>query len=751
MSWPLPDMPTLTDRRTRLTWTWMTAGTLICLGFPLLPAGGLLASVLYNGIGLAAFVAILAAVRRYRPARPYAWYVFAAGVIAFVAGDVAFEVGGLLHGEHPYPYWNDACYLVAYPLLWSGLLLAAGVPARRDLPGMTDAAVMATGVALVYWVFLIDPALGGHGTPLSERVLTVAYPGCDVIMCAVATRLLTRTGARTTSVALLAAGSVLNFAGDLAWSLAPTLTGRPASVITAVFLGSYVCWAGAALHPSMADAGAAARPATSVRFGWGRSTMLIGCALLVPAVLMIQGLRHDEIRWAAIGLGAVLVLLLVTARMTGFVRQIQTQSSLLERLAMRDDLTGLANRRRFGRRLGEALAAGSPQVCLLDLNRFKEINDRLGHAAGDALLLAVADRLRHGLGEVDLVARMGGDEFAVLLADATAEQADAEADRISVALREPFAVAGQKLLVVASVGVADGAGAGDAMEVLRRADVAMYAAKSGGGRWRRYAAGLDEHADEKARLGAELRAALDAGQFRLVYQPIVALPSGDLRYVEALVRWQHPDRGFVSPAAFVPVTEENGLIVELGEWIMRTACADFARWHAEQPATAPQRISVNVSARQLAEPGLAAMVASVLAETGMPAGCLIVEVTETAVFGGGVAVQAIEDLHTLGVGIALDDFGTGHSSLGLLQTVPVDVLKVDKSFVDNVTMAGRHAVIAEALIRVSDGLGLSAVAEGVETAEQAAELYRLGYRLAQGYHFGKPAAELPARRIAAAA
>ncbi|BCJ46022.1 hypothetical protein GCM10010168_49700 [Actinoplanes ianthinogenes] len=751
MSWPLPDMRTVTDRRTRLTWAWMTAGTLICLGYPLLPAEGVVAPVLYNVIGLAAFVAILAAVRRYRPARPYAWYVFAAGVITFVAGDVAFEVGGLLLGEHRYPYWNDALYLVAYPLLWSGLLLAAGIPARRDVRGMIDAAVMATGVALVYWVFLIDPALGGHGTPLSERILTVVYPGCDVIMCAVATRLLTRTGARTTSVVLLAAGSALNFAGDLAWSLAPSLSGHPASTITAAFLGSYVCWAGAALHPSMGDAGTSAHPGTTVRLGWGRSALLVGCALLVPAVLMIQGLRHDEIKWAAIGVGAVLLLLLVTARTAGFVRQIQTQSAQLERLAMRDDLTGLANRRRFGRRLGEALATGSPQVCLLDLNRFKEINDRLGHGVGDALLAAVADRLRDGLGDVDLVARMGGDEFAVLLADATAAEADADAARISAALREPFEVAGQKLLVDASVGVADGADAGDAMEVLRRADVAMYAAKSSGSRWRRYTAGLDEHADEKARLGAELRAALDTGQFRLVYQPIVSLPSGDLRYVEALVRWQHPQRGFVSPAEFIPVTEENGLIVELGEWIMRTACSDFARWHAEQPDTAPERISVNVSARQLAEPGLAAMVAAVLAETGVPAGCLIVEVTETAVFSGGVAVRAIEDLHALGVGIALDDFGTGHSSLGLLQTVPVDVLKVDKSFVDNVTMAGRHAVIAEALIRVSDGLGLSAVAEGVETAEQAAELHRLGYRLAQGYHFGKPAAEPVARRTAAVA
>jgi EAL domain-containing protein (putative c-di-GMP-specific phosphodiesterase class I) len=211
--------------------------------------------------------------------------------------------------------------------------------------------------------------------------------------------------------------------------------------------------------------------------------------------------------------------------------------------------------------------------------------------------------------------------------------------------------------------------------------------------------------------------------------------------VEALIRWHHPERGLVNPADFIPVAERNGLIVELGAWILTTACAQAVTWQRTHGAAAPSRVSVNVSARQLAEPGFADVVAHTLAVTGLPAHHLIVEVTETAVFGGGQSVQTVKDLHQLGVRIALDDFGTGHSSLGLLHTVPVDTLKVDKSFVDTITMAGRHAVIATALIQVADGLGLTAVAEGVETAEQAAELHRLGYRLAQGYHFGRPVAE----------
>jgi EAL domain-containing protein (putative c-di-GMP-specific phosphodiesterase class I) len=337
---------------------------------------------------------------------------------------------------------------------------------------------------------------------------------------------------------------------------------------------------------------------------------------------------------------------------------------------------------------------------------------------------------------------MGGDEFAVLAPDATTEDGDAIVRRLIDALREPIVVGGHELLVAATLGIADATADADPVEVLRRADVAMYAAKEGGSRQhRRYCPELDDRAGEAARLGVEMRMGLDTGQFRMVYQPIVALPEGRTLYVESLVRWQHPERGFVSPADFIPVAEQNGLIVELGEWILRTACAQFMRWRQEHGANAPERISVNVSARQLNEPGFVTVVADVLERTGMPASSLIVEVTETAVFGGGTAVQAVKDIHALGVRIALDDFGTGHSSLGLLQTIPVDVLKVDKSFVDNLTMAGRHAVIATALIQVSNGLGLTAVAEGVETAEQAAELHRLGYQLAQGYHFGRPVAE----------
>jgi diguanylate cyclase (GGDEF)-like protein len=725
----------------RLWYAWMLIGTLTCLGYTLLPDESVASAVAYNGIGLLSVVAIVIGIRRNRPESARAWYLFAAGVLTMVAGDTCYEVSGLILGQHPYPYWDDALYFLAYPMVCAGLLFTRRGRGRRDAAGLLDAAVIAVGVGLLYWVFLIGPALTDPASPVFTRVVTAGYPICDVVMFAVVTRLLTRAGGRSSSLVQLALGAALLLGGDVAWTLTSAFSSYSGTAINTAFVMSYVFWGGAGLHPSMRP-GSMAPLTSSERIGNGRIVMLAGSAMLVPTVIFIEGLRHHRIDWVPIGAGSLLLFLLVLLRMAGFVRHMRRQAVQLEDLATQDELTGLANRRHFEQRLTEAIASGTPQILMLDLTGFKGINDRLGHAVGDRLLVAVAGRLADAMRDDDVVARVGADEFAVLVAAATTAEGDAVVSRLSAALREPFEAGGHRLLVGAGIGIADSAGTRDPFEVLRRVDVAMYAAKASGGRYRRYGVELDDQAGEEARFGAELRAGLDSEQFRLVYQPIVSLPDGRLKYVESLVRWQHPTRGFVSPAEFVPVAEDNGLIVELGEWILRTACAQFVCWRDEHGPAAPERISVNVSARQLAEPGFADVVAHVLATSGMDPGHLIVEVTETAVFGGGVAVQAVADIHALGVRIALDDFGTGHSSLGLLQTVPVDILKVDKSFVDNLTMAGRHAVIATALIQVSNGLGLTAVAEGVETAEQAAELHRLGYQFAQGYHFGRPVAEI---------
>ncbi|MGC9668967.1 putative bifunctional diguanylate cyclase/phosphodiesterase [Planosporangium sp. 12N6] len=410
--------------------------------------------------------------------------------------------------------------------------------------------------------------------------------------------------------------------------------------------------------------------------------------------------------------------------------------------ASHDELTGLANRALFASRTERAVATAEPgtvAVALVDLDDFKTINDRLGHAVGDALLVAVSARLRACMRPDDTVARLGGDEFAVLLTDLRPGESGTIAERIIAALTESVSAGTHDLLIQASIGLADNDTGSDADDLLRRADIAMYAAKElGKNRYVNYDSDLDARAVEHAQLAAELSHALERDELRLLYQPVVDLPTGKLVGVEALVRWMHSRDGMVSPVRFIPVAERTGLIVPLGEWILRTACRQAAEWHRQYGDEAPEKMSVNVSARQLLEPAFPQTVAAILTETGLEPGRLTIEITETAVFGGGRAVEAVAAIHALGVAIALDDFGTGHSSLGLLRTCPVDVLKVDKSFVDGVTGTVEQEAIVTSIIEIAQALGLRAIAEGVETGAQADRLHTLGYRMAQGFHFAKP-------------
>ena len=732
-----------------MVWRWWAgASALATIGYCLLPRDTDAQRLAFTAISLICALGIVTGVRLHRPRRPGLWYWFAAAQFTTTVAD-AIATGYQFHaGTVPYPSAADLFYTASYPMIAIGLLALLRNRQGRNTAGLLDAAMATTAIGLAFWVFVLHPVAAGSGATIGQRVLGTMYPCWDALILALLARVyLAEPGRTTTSDRLLGFAAGLLMAGDVTFSLV-SLHHPAFGLCTILWLPAYLLLAAAALHPSMAGTAGAAPGRDRVRVRPMRLALVAGCSLSAPFLLFVPGIWTRRLDRYTVAFGAAVLVLLVVCRLAGFVTEVQRQSAALERLAMRDDLTGLANRRRFDQALASALGAGQAQVTLLGLNNFKTINDELGHQVGDRLLAELAGRLVAVTGPGALVARMSGDEFAVLLPWASPAEADAVADRLAGALRAPIAAHGHELLVGAGIGVAGeatGPAAGTperrAAEVLRRAGVAMYAAKQTGEPGRRWTPELDERSAEHARLGAELRAALDHDQFTLVYQPIVRLPEGRIVAVEALIRWAHPERGLISPAQFIPVAEQNGLIVELGAWILHTACARLAAWRTELGDDAPRKVSVNVSARQLARPGFAATVAATLAATGLPAGCLTVEVTETAVFEGGQAVAALHELRALGVRIALDDFGTGHSSLGLLQTVPVDVLKVDKSFVDRITEAGRHTVIAEALIQVSTGLGLAAVAEGVETAEQAAALYQLGYRLLQGYHYGRPVAD----------
>jgi diguanylate cyclase (GGDEF)-like protein len=417
--------------------------------------------------------------------------------------------------------------------------------------------------------------------------------------------------------------------------------------------------------------------------------------------------------------------------------RLQEYQAELDHEISHDALTGIANRALFAEEVTARLARGERfHVALLDLDDFKVINDRMGHGMGDALLRAVTSRLLANLRPADFVARQGGDEFTLLLAEPPS--GDVLEDLLG-RVQEPLSLNGRHLAPRVSVGVTEAREGDTPEELIRRADVAMYAAKnSGGGRCTWFDPIMDQAADADARLAADLRQAIARDELFLHYQPIVELPHGRLAGVEALIRWRHPEHGLVSPGVFIPLAERNGHIVELGRWVLREVVRQAREWELTYGDAAPEKVSVNISARQLREPCFPAEVAELLRSSGLTPHRLVAEVTETAVLGTGEALDAVRALHALGLRIALDDFGTGQSSLSLLVDCPVKILKVDKSFVDGVTGASAQAVIVDGLIGITEGLGIEAVAEGVETADQAYRLHRMGYRFAQGFHFARP-------------
>ncbi|MGC9669012.1 putative bifunctional diguanylate cyclase/phosphodiesterase [Planosporangium sp. 12N6] len=726
----------------RLWRLWLVVGLLATGGYLLIPAERWYGDLLYNSIGLASALVIVAGTRRHRPGRRAVWYCFAAGEATWVVGDTLFSYYRYVLHRDPFPSVADVCYLGAYPVIMVGLvILTRGRTSGRDRAGLIDACVIVTGLGLLYWTLLIRPIALDTSVSPGGWLLSLGYLVADLVMIAMIARLLTGPGARTASYRFLIAAILLLAVSDVTYALLNAYSGYHGGAVDAGWLLSYVLWGAAALHPSMRTL---SEPATEVvpHLTRSRLVLLAGAALLAPTALVGQGLYDPgHIDWITISVGAVVLIMLVLARLSGLVSHVQDQ-------ATHDELTGLGNRRLLHRRMAEALAVGAPEavhLAVIDLDDFKMINDRLGHHVGDELLVAVARRLTAAAGTGAAVARLGGDEFAILLAPCTRDGADAVLARVAEALRRPVWAGGQELLVLASAGVGDAAGATQPRELLRRADVALDAAKDRGKHQvARYDPELDRHATEDAHLGAQLRKAIDAGELYLVYQPIVELPHGRLAGAEVLVRWRHPERGSVAPDVFIPVAERSGLIVPLGEWVLREACEQAARWRCLPDAVPLEKISVNVSARQLCEPEFPDTVARIIRDTGMEPSRLVVEVTETAVFGGGTAMESVRALHRLGVTIALDDFGTGHSSLGLLRTCPVDILKVDKSFVDEVASGSDQDVIATALIHIANGMGLQAVAEGVETVAQADHLYRLGYHFAQGYHFARP---LPAEEF----
>jgi diguanylate cyclase (GGDEF)-like protein len=432
--------------------------------------------------------------------------------------------------------------------------------------------------------------------------------------------------------------------------------------------------------------------------------------------------------------------------------QVRLQRELSHQ-AFHDPLTGLANQALFRDRVGLATArserhGGRLAVLFIDLDDFKTVNDSLGHSAGDALLVTVSERITSCLRPGDTAARLGGDEFAVLVDELACEQdAVAVADRILAELSAPVGLYSTHVAPSASIGIAYGAAGMAVDELLRNADLAMYTAKAAGkSRHQVFADEMHLAAVERLDLESRLRGAADRGELVLHYQPIVELATGRIVAMEALVRWLHPERGLLGPLAFIPFAEEGGLIEEIGHHVLVAAIEEAVRWGRQVGAAAPS-VSVNLSPRQLLDPALSDRVELALHRSGLPPAQLILEITEGALMEDPVAAtESLQRLGRLGVRLAVDDFGTGYSSLAYLQRFPVDVLKIDGSFVDDSLAAGGWS-LAGAILQIAQSLELVAIAEGVETEQQAEALRSMGCVLAQGYHLGRPMDAEGARQL----
>ena len=450
-----------------------------------------------------------------------------------------------------------------------------------------------------------------------------------------------------------------------------------------------------------------------------------------------------------------------TSELLSTVKQLEEARMQAELRSLEDPLTRLPNRRLFLRRLAGALERANAMpgylcaVLFLDVDRFKIVNDSLGHLAGDDLLIEIARRLRSSVREAvahpgapsagaidDLIARFGGDEFAILLDGIhTAEDAIQVSERIRTALSAPFPLCGRDLCSSVSIGiVTSDAPYTDPDIMMRDADTAMYRAKAaGGGVHTLYDDSMHRTSVEKLHKESEIRQALERGEFFLVYQPIVSLPAGDVEGFEALLRWQSPTRGLVSPADFIPVSEETGLIVPLGAWALEEACRQMSAWRQQFGPDFRKTVSVNISARQFLQPDLVYTVESAMRSAAVAGNNIRLELTETVTMQDPrQAATMLSQLQRLGVRLSIDDFGTGYSSLNYLHRFSVDTLKIDQSFVGNMTADERSLSIVRTIVSLAHNLRMSVIAEGVETPEQARILFEMDCDAAQGYYFSPP-------------
>ncbi|WP_380171216.1 putative bifunctional diguanylate cyclase/phosphodiesterase [Kineococcus sp. DHX-1] len=736
----------------RRAWSWylVVGGALLlwCLALPV----GVLRAVVYEVLPVASAAAIVVGTQRWRPPQRLPWLLLAAGQLCSAGGDLAFNwLQVVLHVE-PYPSVADLGYLAAYPLQAVALvLLTRG--RRLDRAGRIDVALVTVAMALPLWAFLVEPTVEGGGT-LLQRAADLSYPLCDLVVLALVVRLGAIAGGYNLSSRLLGLGALVLPVADLTFALFRS-DGHLLVLNSACWLLAYLSWGAAGLHRSMrAVAHPDVRPDPT---GRRRLGLVVVSMLVVPGMLLLEAVGATGHHLLDTALAALLIIALGATRtqfaLTSALRWARRTERLraeVEHRAAHDALTLLPNRASALELLRQAQERASRSgattgVLVVDVDRLARVNDALGDEVGDGVLRAVARTVEDVVGPLDRVGRLGGDEFVVVVEDVEDEGALA---RVAERLRRfPVEAAGHALDLTCSVGVAlQSAGRrAAATELLHEAVTAAARAKAAGGaRTWFFDDALRTELSEQAALEDALRAGLAAGELVLHYQPVVSLQTGRTRGFEALVRWDRPGHGLVRPDEFIPVAERSDLVCDLGRWVMAQAAGQLARWRSDGTVDQDVHVAVNLSGRHLAETTLVEDVAQVLASSGLPPHLLVLEATETVVLDGPAVLPNLHAVRDLGARLSLDDYGTGYTSIEQFRTLPLDALKIDRSFL--VADAPQDVALVGLMVHAAHTFGLVVVAEGVERPEQVELLRGLGCDLAQGYLFSRPvpAGEVPA-------
>ncbi len=678
----------------------------------------------------------------HRPSDRRPWQWIAVSGAFFMFGTIARPYS--VHADGPGAFVADGLSLIGYTACIAGFLLLIEIRSIVDRYALADGLTVCLGVACVLWVAMIHPALQAGHWATWISIVSVIYPLCDVVLLLFMLHLGFTTAAarRSTCFRAVSASLLFAFLSDLvmAWStahgnrLGPRWADIP-TLVALMFIGL------GALHPSMVGLGA--HGASRVQ-AWTLSRLgLLVPSLSLPGLLIIGvgGTWAQQERILLAGSSLISVTLVLWRAVAAVHTAARAQEDLEHRVT-HDALTDLPNREGLSRTIAvytddRPVRPDLLWLLALDLDGFANVNDSWGHRTGDQLLVEVAERIGTGLPATAHLARPGGDEFLVLVTG-TCDEARDIAESLRELVSEPFEVDGMDFVVSASIGVAGMPVGEDAVGMLRDADTAMYRAKAAGkDRVVLFGSQMREGIRERVELELALRHAVDRSQLRVLYQPIVDLADEQVVAAEALLRWSHPGLGNISPNDFIPIAEETGLIVSIGAWVLGEAARTVAQWRREGCVAPDFAVSVNVSPRQLRDPGLLQTVEAVLATSGLPAACLVLEITESAAIDDfDVTVEVLRGLRMMGIRLSVDDFGTGFSSLAYLSRLPVTTVKLDRSFVSNFGCNRDDDAIVRAVHAIAGALRLGIVAEGVETTAQRDALRTLGVPCGQGWLWG---------------